>query len=110
MIEKFQTVHIFLKEIWFGFSFVAEMEESDGLNLKKNESFFRSFHGGQQKRLSIQTREIEESFTSNPNKSKLLHFCPEIEFNKEMIKFFVLNYVDIIINLFLKVNKKKNQF
>lgn len=104
MIEKFQTVHTFLKEIWFGFNFIAEIEESDGLHLKKNESFLKNFQIGVKKRISTQTRDLEESFSTNINKSKLLQYCPEIEYNKEKIKLLVLDYVDIIINLFLKVN------
>jgi len=102
MIEKFRSVHTFLKEMWLGFIFIAEIEESDGLNLKKNESFTKYFPG-QKKPLSIQKKDLDESFLSNANKSKTLHFCPEIENNKVMIKFLVLNYVDIIINNSLKV-------
>ena len=104
MMEKFQTVHTFLKEMWLGFINVANLEEFENPYQKRLDTGFRfQGPGGIRKLLSLHTRELEDGSVANLG-ARSPTYCDEIDQNKEIIKTMVLNYVDHIVNLYLRVS------
>lgn len=102
MINKFKRLHYFLKEIWLGFSTVAQMDEAGNSSVKKSESTLRLFQLGVKKLLKLQTLKDLDNLT-NEYSARGSEYCDDVSNNKEFIKATVLDYVERVVELYLKV-------
>jgi len=100
MIQKFQSSHHFLKEMWLGFTFIANLDESDWNVSRKYEGSFKNHYSATRKQYTAQSRDIDDSFGSNTG-GRPISYCPEIERSKQTIKLYVLKYVEMIVDLLI---------
>ncbi len=100
MIHKFQSSHHFLKEMWLGFTFIANMDESEWNASRKYDGSFKNYYSATRKQHTVQSRDIDDSFGSNQG-AKVMSYCQEIERNKPTIKLYALKYAEQIIDLLI---------
>jgi hypothetical protein len=103
MIKKFKKLHYFLKELWYAFTQVAQLEEARmPNNIQKSETAMRLYQNDVKKLLKLATlKDLDEVYSPT---SKVSEFCDMINYSKEWIKLATLEYVDQVIELYNKVS------
>src|SRR5690242_16346812 len=101
MIDKFKKVHYFLKELWLGFSNIAQLEEAEPSGAKKAEASLKLLQLGIKKILQVKNmKDIDDQ----PQPLRTQNYNEQINKNKVAIKLNVLEYVEKIILIYLKVH------
>lgn len=104
MMEKFQYVHTFMKQLWMAFIFVASLEEGSS---KKTDPHLKTVQSGSRTLRSMRSRELDESpLPMNPVSREPI-FNKDIERNKEIIKLTTLNYTEKVIEIYFNVLKSQ---
>jgi len=106
MINKFRKLHYFLKELWLGFTTVAQIEEYDNAFARKSETALRFYQNGVKKLLKLGTLK-ELDGIAEVHSNRVNDFCDPINKNKELIKITVLGYVDKVVEFYFKVRENK---
>ncbi len=92
MIDKFKRIHYFLKETWFGFLHIAQLEENENAEAKKQSPL-------KLLQLGIKSLMKRGGTLDDPNNRpiKPQNYNEQITKSKEVIKLQVLIYVEKIL-------------
>jgi hypothetical protein len=99
MIEKFKKLPHFIKYMWSGFEFVAQIEERQEKLNKAKGAAIKLLQLGVQKLLKVNKK--EEPISSK--EGIRMDYCDEITNNREQIKLKSIDYLEKILRIYFKV-------
>lgn len=99
MIDKFKKLPHFIKYMWNGFEFIAQLEERQEKLAKAKGAAIKLLQLGIQKLMKSKKEEHAAS-----KEGIRMDYCEEIANNRELIKMKSIDYLEKVLTIYFKVS------